>query len=321
MKKSGKKIIFIVLLAALVLCGLYFALNQKPQNQQETVAQSEEKLEPYTSVDEFNEEVNAIYANVEMSNEEKVEAAQKCAERLLQSDLSVEDKQKSVDVPSHANAVLSPEYSDWTVKSEQNPYPPVYLSYSDKMGLDFEKEIIPIGREDNQAKLPETGYRYGGEGGYNYTCAAKDGHIPTLDERGVPKIYIPEKDREVHFDNEHYFDVIDVLMNYEASSEQALNSINAIIDEINTERKSEIKAMEADELEALHDTYEKLQRSEYDPVREELKIEDVNYFAYGLRGYSDEMTDKHGEIVYDGGCDQFNTALPEYALKRVGVEY
>lgn len=25
--------------------------------------------------------------------------------------------------------------------------------------------------------------------------------------------------------------------------------------------------------------------------------------------------------IYEGGADQFNTALPEYMLKRIGVEY
>lgn len=319
-RKKSKKTVLIVLCVLAVLGGLYFILHQKPQDNS-AIQQSEEKTEPYSSVDQFNEEVMSIYADEKMSNQEKVEAAQKCADRLIQSDLSIEDKRKSVDVPSDVRAVLSQEYSDWTVKSDQNVWTPVYFKYPNAIGVDFDKELIPLGREDNQMKLPETGYRYGGEGGYNYTCAASDGHIPTMDERCLPKYYIPEKDKEVHFDNAYYFDLIDAIRSYDTDKDLALQAINTIIDEINTGRGTDIKPMEEDELDAIHDAYVQLQDSWKPVLQEELNIEDPDYFAYGFYGYTAALVDDKGDVVYAGGSQQFDTALPEYALIRVGVEY
>ena len=84
-------------------------------------------------------------------------------------------------------------------------------------------------------QLPDTGFRYGGESGYNYTCENSDGNVPTLDERSLPKEYVLEKDHEVHFDNGRYCDAIDAISGYEADPAASLDSINSMIDDINSE--------------------------------------------------------------------------------------
>ena len=177
-----------------------------------------------------------------------------------------------------------------------------------------------MGRETGDSQLPESGYRYGGEGGYNYTCKAEDGHIPTLDERSLPKEYVPEKDREVHFDNEKYCDAIDAIRDYDSNPAKSLESINNTIDGINAERGMDIKHLDSDELEALSDKYKQLQDGEFADVRAELGV-DENYTTYGVHGHAKPMEDGSGDTICKGGADQFNTALPEYALKRIGVEY
>mgnify|MGYP005981054971 CR=1 FL=1 len=37
--------------------------------------------------------------------------------------------------------------------------------------------------------------------------------------------------------------------------------------------------------------------------------------------YSIMFTVTNGDTICEGGAEQFNTALPEYMLKRIGVEY
>lgn len=40
-----------------------------------------------------------------------------------------------------------------------------------------------------------------------------------------------------------------------------------------------------------------------------------------MHGYVKPMEDNDGDTICEGGADQYNTALPEYMLKRIGVEY
>lgn len=170
-------------------------------------------------------------------------------------------------------------------------------------------------------QLPDTGFRYGGESGYNYTCENSDGNAPTLDERSLPKEYVLEKDHEVHFDNGRYCDAIDAISGYEADPAASLDSINSMIDDINSERETDIQHLGADELEALSDKYQQLQDTEFADVRDELGTDDRDFTKYGVHGYAKPMEDASGDIICEGGADQFNTALPKYMLKRIGVEY
>ena len=55
-------------------------------------------------------------------------------------------------------------------------------------------------------------------------------------------------------------------------------------------------------------------------IRAELGV-DENYTTYGVHGYAKPMEDRSGDTICKGGADQFNTALPEYALKRIGAKY
>ena len=235
--------------------------------------------------------------------------------------ISPEDKKKSVDVPSDVRALNNPENSDWTERTDDNPWPPLNIDFPDKMGLDYDKVIKPLERGEDATGLPETAYRYGGEGGYNYTCEAADGHVPSLDERALPKEYVPEKDREVHFDNDRYCNTIDAIRDYESNPAASLESLNNMIDDINAERGTNIDHLDVDELEALSDKYKQLQDTEFADVRDELGIDDKDFTAYGVHGYAKPMEDTNGDTICEGGADQFNTALPEYMLKRIGVEY
>ena len=280
-----------------------------------------ENIKGYKDIGEFNDELNKLYSDSQLSNQEKVEAAKGCVEKLNNSDLSPEDKKKSVDVPSDVRALNNPENSDWTERTDDNPWPPLNIDFPDKMGLDYDKVIKPLERGEDATGLPETAYRYGGEGGYNYTCEAADGHVPSLDERALPKEYVPEKDREVHFDNDRYCNTIDAIRDYESNPAASLESLNNMIDDINAERGTNIDHLDVDELEALSDKYKQLQDTEFADVRDELGIDDKDFTAYGVHGYAKPMEDTNGDTICEGGADQFNTALPEYMLKRIGVEY
>lgn len=97
--------------------------------------------------------------------------------------------------------------------------------------------------------------------------------------------------------------------------------INSMIDDINSERETDIQHLGADELEALSDKYQQLQDTEFADVRDELGTDDRDFTKYGVHGYAKPMEDASGDIICEGGADQFNTALPEYMLKRIGVEY
>ncbi len=280
-----------------------------------------DNLESYNDVKDFNNELNDVYADKDKTNQEKVEVAQKYVDKLNNSDLSPEAKRQSVDAPSDARALKNIENSDWTEKTNDNPWPPLNIDFPDKMGLDCSRDISPIGRGDDTVQLPEFGYRYGGEGGYNYTCRAEDGHIPSLDERSLPKVYVPEKDREVHFDNVRYCDAIDAIRDSETNPDGSLEALNNIIDDINAERGIDKMHLDEYELEALNDKYKQLQDGEFADVREALGVEDKDFTAYGVHGYAKPMEDVNGDTICEGGANQFNTALPEYALKRIGVEF
>lgn len=298
------------------------------ENAEDTVADGEaedvgekENPEGYHDVGEFNDELNGIYSDESMSNQEKVDAAKECVDKLNHSDLSPEEKKQSVDAPSDARALKNPENSDWTEKTDDNPWPPLNIDFPDKMGLDYDEDITPIGREEGNAQLPDIGFRYGGEGGYNYTCENAEGNVPTLDERALPKEYVPEKEREVHFDNGRYCDAIDAISSFESDPASSLDYINGMIDDINAERGTNIQHLDADELEALSDRYQQLQDTEFADVRDELGTDDRDFTKYGVHGYAKPMEDASGDIICEGRADQFNTALPEYMLKRIGVEY
>lgn len=280
-----------------------------------------ENIKGYKDIGEFNDELNKLYSDSQLSNQEKVEAAKGCVDKLNNSGLSPQEKKQSVDAPSDARALKNPENSDWTERTDDNPWPPLNIDFPDKMGLDYDKEITPLGRGEDATGLPETAYRYGGEGGYNYTCEAADGHVPSLDERALPKEYVPEKDREVHFDNDRYCNTIDAIRDYESDPAASLESLNNMIDDINAERGTYIDHLDVDELEALSDKYKQLQDTEFADVRDELGIDDKDFTAYGMHGHAKPMEDTNGDTICEGGADQFNTALPEYMLKRIGVEY
>ena len=102
-----------------------------------------------------------------MSNQEKVDAVKECVDKLNHSDLSSEEKKQSDDAPSDARTLKNPENSDWTERTDDNPWPPLNIDSPDKMGLDYDKDISPIGREEENTQLPDTGFRYDGEGGLN----------------------------------------------------------------------------------------------------------------------------------------------------------
>lgn len=306
----------------------YRKYESDPENLENTEVDSEtaeaaeeENPEGYHDIGEFNNELNDIYSDGSRSNQEKVDAAKECVDKLNHSDLSPEEKKQSVDAPSDARALKNPENSDWTERTDDNPWPPLNIDFPDKMGLDYDKDISPIGREEENMQLPDTGFRYGGESGYNYTCENSDGNVPTLDERSLPKEYVLEKDHEVHFDNGRYCDAIDAISGYEADPAASLDSINSMIDDINSERETDIQHLGADELEALSDKYQQLQDTEFADVRDELGTDDRDFTKYGVHGYAKPMEDASGDIICEGGADQFNTALPEYMLKRIGVEY
>ena len=262
-----------------------------------------------------------MYSDPNLSNQEKVDAAKGCVDKLNNSDLSPEEKKQSIDVPSDARALKNPENSDWTERTDDNPWPPLNIDFPDKMGLDYSKDITPLCKDEGTSQLPDTGHRYGGEGGYNYTCKGEDGHVPSLDERALPKEYVPEKDHEVHFDNDRYCDAIDAIRDYDSDPAASLNSINGMIDDIKAERGTDIQHLDADELEVLSDKYKQLQDTEFADVRDELGIDDKDFTAYGVHGHAKPMEDVDGDTICEGGANQFNTALPEYMLKRIGVEY
>lgn len=295
--------------------------NEKTENPEGEDTDNPENIKGYKDIGEFNDELNKLYSDSQLSNQEKVEAAKGCVDKLNNSDLSSQEKKQSVDAPSDARALKNPENSDWTERTDDNPWPPLNIDFPDKMGLDYDKEITPLGRGADATGLPETAYRYGGEGGYNYTCEAADGHVPSLDERALPKEYVPEKDREVHFDNDRYCNTIDAIRDYESDPAASLESLNNMIDDINAERGTYIDHLDVDELEALSDKYKQLQDTEFADVRDELGIDDKDFTAYGVHGHAKPMEDTNGDTICEGGADQFNTALPEYMLKRIGVEY
>lgn len=292
-------------------------------NPLEDVAKTE-KLETYNDISEFNNELNKLYSDTSMSNQEKVAAAKECVAKLNQSDISPEEKKQSIDAPSDARALKNPENSNWTQRTDDNPWPPLNIDYPDNMGLDFNKEITPLGNSEGSTSLPDIGYRYGGEGGYNYTVKAEDGHIPTLDERSVPKEMVPEKDREVHFDNDRYVQAIDAIKNFDDNPDKTVTDINSMIDEINAERKGtdlpELNNLSDNAIKAIVHEYKTMQKDEFGPVRDKLGVSD-DFTKYGVHGYAKPMYDEKNDIICEGGADQFNTALSEKTLKKLGIEY
>lgn len=143
-------------------------LSEPPDNVQESYCKYEsdaENPEGYHDIGEFSNELNGIYSDGSMSNQEKVDATKECVDKLNHSDLSSEEKKQSVDAPSDARTLKNPENSDWTERTDDNPWPPLNIDSPDKMGLDYDKDISPIGREEGNTQLPDTGFRYDGEGG------------------------------------------------------------------------------------------------------------------------------------------------------------
>lgn len=145
-------------------------LSELPDNVQESYRKYEsnaENPEGYHDIGEFRNELNGIYSDGSMSNQEKVDAVKECVDKLNHSDLSSEEKKQSDDAPSDARTLKNPENSDWTERTDDNPWPPLNIDSPDKMGLDYDKDISPIGREEENTQLPDTGFRYDGEGGLN----------------------------------------------------------------------------------------------------------------------------------------------------------
>mgnify|MGYP000568207189 CR=1 FL=1 len=145
-------------------------LSELPDNVQESYRKYEagvESPEGYHDIGEFRNELNGIYSDGSMSNQEKVDAVKECVDKLNHSDLSSEEKKQSDDAPSDARTLKNPENSDWTERTDDNPWPPLNIDSPDKMGLDYDKDISPIGREEENTQLPDTGFRYDGEGGLN----------------------------------------------------------------------------------------------------------------------------------------------------------
>ena len=145
-------------------------LSEPPDNVQESYRKYEsgaESPEGYHDIGEFRNELNGIYSDGSMSNQEKVDAVKECVDKLNHSDLSSEEKKQSDDAPSDARTLKNPENSDWTERTDDNPWPPLNIDFPDKMGLDYDKDISPIGREEENTQLPDTGFRYDGEGGLN----------------------------------------------------------------------------------------------------------------------------------------------------------
>ena len=297
---------------------------EKAQEELDELEKSMEVPEKFDSVEDYNELLLNVYSNEGLSNEDKVEIGKQCVESLNQSDLTAEEKAKAnAEVASDVRALNNPDNSDWMEVTDDHPWAPLDIAFPDKMGLDYDKDITPIGRGSENVHLPDTGYRYGGEGGNNYTCEASDGHVPSLDERSLPKEYIPEKDREVHFDNERYCEAIDAISTFDSDPLGALDSINSMIEEINAERGTDMEPLDIDELEIFADKYSELQETEFADVRDELGEFDKEFTKYGVHGYAKPMEDTVGGTgtICIGGADQFNTALPEYMLKSLGIEY
>lgn len=145
-------------------------LSEPPDNVQESYRKYEsgaESPEGYHDIGEFRNELNGIYSDGSMSNQEKVDAVKECVDKLNHSDLSSEEKKQSDDAPSDARTLKNPENSNWTERTDDNPWPPLNIDSPDKMGLDYDKDISPIGREEENTQLPDTGFRYDGEGGLN----------------------------------------------------------------------------------------------------------------------------------------------------------
>ncbi len=281
-----------------------------------------EQSQYYRSVEEYNEEIDAIYSDTTKTNQQKVEAAKQCVEKLNRSDLGTEAKRNSKDVPSDARAVANPDYSDWS----KGKYAPFEIRYPDAnsgcpMGLDIHKEIMPLGRGEGTLALPDVAYRYGNNyNGYNYTSKTENGKIPTLDERAVPKVYIPEKDQLMHFDTDRYFDVIDAIRLYESNPDGALKELNRIIDEMNQERGTQLVKATASDVSCYYVRYTVLQEGDFATVRNALGC-DEEFTIYGVHGYVAPLLGENGEVICCGGADQYNTALSQNSLHKIGVIY
>ena len=185
-------------------------LSEPPDNVQESYRKYEsdaENPEGYHDIGEFSNELNGIYSVGSMSNQEKVDAAKECVDKLNHSDLSSEEKKQSVDAPSDARTLKNPENSDWTERTDDNPWPPLNIDFPDKMGLDYDKDISPIGREEENTQLPDTGFRYDGEGGrYSGLSETQMDDIINIAKgsRPNPSTYLSQDYIDVHlaqFDN------------------------------------------------------------------------------------------------------------------------
>lgn len=264
----------------------------------------------YDSIQQFNDDVMSVYQSTKLSNEQKVAVAKTMFTHLRHSPVTY-GEERAKDVPIDALIVKNTEYGDWS-KDQHCPdinYPPL-------MGLDLNRPIIPLGRKDS-AKLPDKGVRYGGHYGYNFS-SEKEGMFPNLDNRSVPKEYIPEQERRMHFNHERYCVIIDAINLYKTAPDEALEIINREIEKFNTEHNTELKVIDLEQLEQLYEFYMHLQNTDFAELREALAAPE-EFTKYGVFGYAAPIIVK-GKTICKGGAVQYNTALREKMLENLGIE-
>ncbi len=264
----------------------------------------------YGSIQQFNDDVMSVYQSTKLSNEQKVAVAKTMLTHLRHSPVTYGEERVN-DVPTDALVVKNTEYGDWS----KDRYCPD-INYPPLMGLDLNKPIIPLGRNGG-AKLPDKGIRYGGPFGYNFS-SEKENKTPNLNDRSVPKGYIPELERRMRFNHERYCVIIDAINLYKAAPDEALEIVNREIRNASTEKGAAFTPIDSDQLEQLYEYYMRLQNTDFAELREALEAPE-EFTKYGVFGYAAPIIIK-GKMICKGGAVQYNTALYEKMLENLGIE-
>lgn len=235
-----------------------------------------------------------VWCDETLSNVDKIEIMKENFQRLT--------PQQKIDfnVISDARIVGNPDYSNW------GEWP--IINWPDSPGLDKTKDVIGLSREN---LMPEHLDRIGSPYGKNFGAVLDNGRIFSMDERSICYIENPFAYNDYkYFDNEHYFDAIDSIMNNDP------NALNKVIDSINAKKGTNIKYVDEDVMETWHMDYLEFQN---DPLLMKLCEDKGVSSTYGLLGEAAPWYDKNGGLITSGGAVQINIPVKGITLLQLGI--
>ena len=240
--------------------------------------------------EEYNEKLREfVFQREDLSNSDKVELM-----RVLSTNLSKE-QMKDFNILATPDA-LKPD-SEGTAWGKWAP-----IDWPKRMGLaEGQKEIS----RDNP--IPKKLDRIGSLGGTNFGVMREDGYKYTQDDRAITYIDNPDAYHTYEFDNEHYFDYIDVISDENETTPDRLNKM--IRENAKPDAKiEEISQKDFDDMKEKIEGFVKTQKD--DNMGTDSK--------YGLIGNA-AYWEIEGNKVATGGAGQLNTPVSGAMLVKLGV--